>query len=95
VDCHAGNLGGLADTDGQIDVMGNKRMSSVIENYVSPVVWQECGAQIQKPIAWFRENNEITCPGGTTIYLATDELIAIIDQLEGAIGRPIRPAPEG
>jgi hypothetical protein len=70
-------------------------MSGVLENYVLPVVCPKCGAQIQKPVAWFRENNEVTCPCGTTRYLATDELIAIIDQLEGAIGRLIRPAPEG
>jgi NAD-dependent SIR2 family protein deacetylase len=62
-------------------------VSSVIDNYVLPVICPKCGAHIQKPIAWFRENHEVTCPCGTTIYLATDELIAIIDQLEGAIGR--------
>ena len=62
-------------------------MSSVIDNYVLPVICPKCAAHIQKPIAWFRENHEVTCPCGTTIYLATDELIAIIDQLEGAIGR--------
>jgi hypothetical protein len=70
-------------------------MSGVLENYVLPVVCPKCGAQLQKLIAWFRENNEVTCPCGTTSYLATDELVVIIDQLEGAIGRLIRPAPEG
>jgi hypothetical protein len=70
-------------------------VSGVIDNYVLPVVCPKCGAQIQKSVAWFRENSELTCPCGTTIYLATDELIAIIDQLEGAIGRVIRPGPEG
>jgi hypothetical protein len=60
---------------------------SVIGNYVLPVICPKCGAQIQKGIAWFRENHEVTCPCGTTVYLATDELIAIIDQLEVAIGR--------
>ena len=69
-------------------------MSGVIENYVLPVVCPKCAAPIQKPIAWFIENHEVACPCGTTIYLATDELIAIIDQLEGALGRLIRPAPE-
>ena len=49
---------------------------------------------MQKAIGWFRQNNEIVCPGGTTIYLVTDELIRIINDLEGAIGRLIRPAPE-
>ena len=39
-------------------------------------------------VQWFRENSEISCPCGTTIYLATDELIPIIERL-------IRPAPEG
>jgi hypothetical protein len=68
-------------------------VSNVIDNYVLPVV--KCAAHIQKPIAWFRENHEVTCPCGTTIYLATDELIAIIDQLEGAIGHLIRPSPKG
>jgi NAD-dependent SIR2 family protein deacetylase len=62
-------------------------VSSVIDNYVLPVICPKCGAHIQKPIAWFRENHEVTCPCGTTIYLATEELIAIIDQLEVAIGR--------
>ena len=70
-------------------------MSGVIGNYVLPVVCPKCGAQIQKPIAWFRENSELICPCGTAIYLATDELIAIIDQLEVAIGHLIRAAPEG
>jgi hypothetical protein len=49
---------------------------------------------MQKAIGWFRQTNEIICPGGTTIYLVTDELIRIINDLEGAIGRLIRPAPE-
>jgi hypothetical protein len=70
-------------------------MFGIIDNYVFPIVCPKCGSQIQKSVSWFRENNELTCPCGTTIYLATDELIAIIDQLEGAIGRLIRPAPEG
>jgi len=65
-------------------------MANVLENYVLPVVCPKCGAQIQKTIGWFRENNEIACP----IYLVTDELVRIIDQLEGAIGRLIRPTPE-
>lgn len=70
-------------------------MPSVIDHYVLPVVCPKCAALIEKPIAWFIENHEVTCPCGTTIYLATDELIAIIDQLEVAIGHLIRPAPEG
>ena len=69
-------------------------MSGVIGNHVLPEVCLECGPRIQKPIAWFRENNELTCPRGTTVYHATDELIAIIDQLAGAIGRLVRPAFE-
>jgi hypothetical protein len=56
-------------------------------------VCPKCSAQIQKSIDWFRKNNELICPCGTTIYLATHELMTIIDQLEGAIGRLIRPAP--
>ena len=70
-------------------------MSGVVDNYVPPVVFPKCGAHIHKTVAWFRENHEVTCPCGTTIYLATDELIAIIDQLEVAIGHLMRPAPEG
>jgi hypothetical protein len=70
-------------------------MPRVMGNSALPVVCPKCGAQIQKPIAWFRQNNELNCPCGTTIYIKSDELIAIIDQLEGAIGRLIRPAPEG
>jgi hypothetical protein len=69
-------------------------VSSVIDNYVLTVIFPKCTAHIQKPVVWFRENNEVTCPCGTTIYLTTDELIAIIDQLEVAIGHLIRPAPE-
>jgi hypothetical protein len=49
---------------------------------------------MQKAIGWFRQNNKIICPGGTTIDLVTDELMRIIDDLEGAIGRLIRPALE-
>jgi hypothetical protein len=49
---------------------------------------------MQKTIGWFRKNDEMICPCGTTIYLVTDELVRIIDDLEGAIGRLIRPAPE-
>jgi NAD-dependent SIR2 family protein deacetylase len=70
-------------------------VSSVIDNYVLPVICPKCAAHIQKPITWFRENHEVTCPCGTTIYLAIDELIAIIDQLEVAIGHLIRPSAEG
>ena len=69
-------------------------MSGVLENYVLPVVCPKCAAQIQKTIRWFRENNEISCPCGTTIYLETDELVLIVDELEDALGRLIRPAPE-
>jgi hypothetical protein len=69
-------------------------MSSIIGNYVLPVVCPKCGAQIQKSIEWFSKNNELICPCGTAIYLATDELIAVIDQLESAMGRLIRPAPQ-
>ena len=69
-------------------------MGGILENYVLPMVCPKCGAQMQKTIGWFRQNNEIICPGGTTIYLVTDELIRIINDLEGAIGRLIRLAPE-
>jgi NAD-dependent SIR2 family protein deacetylase len=67
---------------------------SVMDSSVLPVVCPKCGAQIQKSVVWFRQNRELGCPCGTTIYLETDELITIIDQLEGALGRLIRPAPE-
>jgi class 3 adenylate cyclase len=36
-------------------------------------------------VQWFRENSEISCPCGTTIYLATDELIPIIERLYGRL----------
>ena len=58
-------------------------------------VFLKYGAQIQRSIASFRENNQLGCPRGTTIYLATDGLMMIIDRLEGAIGRLIPPALEG
>jgi hypothetical protein len=69
-------------------------MSGILAESALPVVCPKCGAKIQKTVQWFRENNEISCPCGTTIYLATDELIPIIDRLEVVIRRLIRPAPE-
>jgi hypothetical protein len=68
-------------------------LSSLLENHLLPVVCPHCGAQIQKTMSWFRDNKEMLCPCGT-IYLVTDELIPIIDALEAAIMRLIRPAPE-
>lgn len=41
-----------------------------------------------------RGNAQIGCPCGTTIHLATDELIPIVEALEGALTRLVRPAPE-
>jgi NAD-dependent SIR2 family protein deacetylase len=70
-------------------------VSSVIDDYVLAVTCPKCAAHIQKPITWFGENHQVTRPCGTSIYLATDELIAIIDQLEVAIGHLMRPAREG
>ena len=69
-------------------------MSDVLENFVLQVVCPKCVAQIQKTIGWFKENDEVRCPCGTTIYLVTEELIRIIDELEGAISRPNTTAPE-
>ena len=69
-------------------------MSRVLENYALPVVCPRCGVQIQRTISWFRQNDEMNCPCGTTFYLMTDELIPIVDALEGAITRLIRPAAE-
>jgi hypothetical protein len=63
-------------------------MSGILENYGLPIACPKCNAESQKTVQWFRENSEISCPCGTTIYLATDELIPIIERL-------IRPAPEG
>ena len=70
-------------------------MLGVIGNYVLPEVCLKYGAQIQRSIVSFRENNQLGCPRVTTIYLATDGLMMIIDRLKGAIGRLIPPAPEG
>jgi len=50
--------------------------------------------KFRRTIGWFRENNEISCPCGTTNYLVTEELVRIIEELKGAIGRLIRPTPE-
>ena len=69
-------------------------MSDLLENHLLPIVCPHCVAQIQKTMSWFRENNEVLCPCGTTIYLVTDELIPVIDALEAAITRLVRPAPE-
>jgi hypothetical protein len=49
-------------------------------------------AQNCRTIGWFRENREVSCPFGTKVYLVTDELVRIINELEGAIGRLIRLA---
>jgi hypothetical protein len=58
------------------------------------VVCLKCGAKLQKTMGWFRENREVSCPFGTKVYLVTDELVRIINELEGAIGRLIRPTRE-
>jgi hypothetical protein len=59
-------------------------MAGVLENYVLPVVCAKCGAQIQKTIGVVSGKHEISCSCGTAIYLVTDELVRIIDELEGA-----------
>jgi hypothetical protein len=66
-------------------------ISGILENYGLPIACPKCNAESRKTVQWFRENSEISeisCSCGTTIYLATDELIPIIERL-------IRPAPEG
>ena len=63
-------------------------MSGILENYGLPIACPKCKVESQKTVQWFRENSEISCPCGTTICLATDELIPIIERL-------IRPVPEG
>lgn len=68
-------------------------MQSILENYVLPVVCPHCGARIQKTVKWFRENHQMDCPCGTTIYLATDELIPSVDALESVLTHLVRPAP--
>jgi hypothetical protein len=68
-------------------------MSQGLENYPLPVVCTHCGAQIQKTVQWFRENSELQCPCGTTLYLETGELILAVEALEGALTRIIRPKP--
>jgi hypothetical protein len=65
-----------------------------LENYVLAVVCPKCGAQMQKAIGWFRQNNEIIYPGGTNHRPRDGQAYRIINDLEGAIGRLIRPAPE-
>lgn len=68
-------------------------MPSILENYTLPVVCPRCGAHMQKTVKWFRENRQLNCPCGTTSHLATDELVPLVDALEGALTRLIRPAP--
>jgi hypothetical protein len=58
------------------------------------VVCPKCGAKLQKTIGWFKENREVSCPFGTKVYLVADELVRIINESEGAIGRLIRPIRE-
>jgi hypothetical protein len=58
------------------------------------VVCPKCGAKLQKTIGWRRDNREVSCPFGTKVYLVTDELVRIISEPEGAIGRLIRPTRE-
>jgi hypothetical protein len=50
-------------------ILKEQYVSGVVDNYVLPVICPKCAAHIQRPIAWFKENNEVTCPCGTTIYL--------------------------
>lgn len=51
-------------------------MPSPFEDHVLPIVCPKCGATIQKPVAWFRENRELACPCGTAMRLVTDEVLA-------------------
>ena len=76
------------------DHIGTNRCRAFLKNYMLLVVCLKCGAKLQKTIGWFRENREVSCPFGTKVYLVTDELVRIIDELEGAIGRLIRPTRE-
>ncbi|MGA8382755.1 MAG: hypothetical protein WB710_16655 [Stellaceae bacterium] len=69
-------------------------MRMALENHVLRVACPHCGGQTQKTIGGLGENAEIGCPCGTTIHLATDELIPIVEALEGALTRLVRPAPE-
>jgi hypothetical protein len=70
-------------------------VSSVIDDYVLPVICPKCAAHIQKPITWFRENHEVTCPCGITIYLATDELLTIIAiSSKAQLGASYGPLPK-
>jgi hypothetical protein len=66
-------------------------MDSPFENHVLPIVCPKCGATIEKPVAWFRQNDELACPCGTTMRLVTDEILAAIDALEIALKRAQRP----
>jgi hypothetical protein len=70
-------------------------MSNVFDDHVLPITCPKCGAQIEKTVAWLRENDELSCPCGTTIHFATDELLPVLEALEGAVQRLPRPAPDG
>jgi hypothetical protein len=55
----------------------------------------KCGAKIQKTVSWLREHDKIVCPCGTTMHLHTDEVMAAVEALDDALGRVVRPMPEG
>ena len=68
-------------------------MANLLDDHVLPIACPKCGAKIQKNVAWLKANSELACPCGTTVHLATDELLPIIEALETALEQLPRPAP--
>lgn len=69
-------------------------MSTLLNNCTFPIVCPHCGAQIHKTAQWFRDNSELICPCGSTLYLGTGELLIAIAGIESALTRLIRSRPD-
>jgi hypothetical protein len=69
-------------------------MSALLKNCTFPIVCPHCGAQIQKTVQWFKDNNELICPCGSHLYLGTEELLIAIEAVAVALMRVIRSRPD-
>jgi hypothetical protein len=69
-------------------------VSTLLKDCTFPIVYPHYGVPIQKTVKWFKDNSELICPCGTTLYLETDELLKAIEAVEGALMRLIRSRPD-
>jgi hypothetical protein len=70
-------------------------MPGALEDHVLPIHCPKCGAKIEKSLSWLRDNNELGCPCGTTMHLEAEELLLAAETFDDALGRIVRPAPDG